>query len=108
MRYNEIGINIDSIDKLILDIYNYAERVNKTLNQIMDVVDQTKNFYDCEAAQNYRNKFNSFKTNFNVINKNLNSYAEDLIKLKNKYQNVDSNITDTIKKAIMNMQNRNY
>lgn len=108
MRYNEIGINIDSIDKLILDIYNYAERVNKTLNQITDVVDQTKNFYDCEAAQNYRNKFNSFKTNFNVINKNLNSYAEDLIKLKNKYQNVDSNITDTIKKAIMNMQNRNY
>ena len=79
MRYNEIGINIDSIDKLILDIYNYAERVNKTLNQITDVVDQTKNFYDCEAAQNYRNKFNSFKTNFNVINKNLNSYAEDLI-----------------------------
>lgn len=108
MRYNEIGINIDSIDKLILDIYNYAERINKTLNQVSDVVDQTKNFYDCETATNYRNKFNDFKTNFSIMNENLKSYAEDLIKLKNRYQNVDSNITEVIKKAITNMQNKNY
>ena len=66
MRYNEVGINLDSIDKLILDIYNYAERVNKTLNQISDVVDQTKNFYACESADNYRNKFNSFGLNLKL------------------------------------------
>lgn len=106
MRYNEVGINIDSIDKLILDIYNYAERINKTLNQISNVVDQTKSFYECDAANAYRRKFNSFRTNFSVIDKNLKSYADDLIKLKNRYQNVDRNITDTIKKAIVNMQSQ--
>ena len=81
------------------------KRVNKTLNQITDVVEQTNNFYNCESAQKYRNKFNDFKTNFSIINTNLKSYAEDLIKLKNKYQNVDSNVTETIRKAIVNMQN---
>lgn len=106
MRYNEIGINIDSIDKLILDIYNYVERINKTLNQITDVVEQTKFFYDCESAKKYRAKFNDFSTNFEIINKNLKGYAEDMIKLKNRYQKVDENLTDTVKKAIINMQNR--
>lgn len=104
MRYNEVGINLDSVDKLILDIYNYAERVNKTLNQISDVVDQTKTFYVCDAADNYRNKFNSFRTNFNVVNKNLVSYAEDLIKLKNRYQNMSDEITQTINKAIAKIE----
>lgn len=103
MRYNEVGINIDSVDKLILDIYNYAERINKTLNQISNVVDQTRNFYVCDAANNYRNRFNSFRTNFNVVNKNVISYAEDLIKLKNRYQNIDDNMTQSIKKAISNV-----
>lgn len=104
MRYNEVGINLDSIDKLILDIYNYAERVNKTLNQISDVVDQTKTFYNCEDADNYRNKFNSFRTNFKIVNQNLISYAEDLIKLKNRYQNMSVEMTQTINKAIANIE----
>lgn len=104
MRYNEVGVNLDSVDKLILDIYNYAERVNKTLNQISDVVDQTKNFYACEVADNYRNKFNSFRTNFKVVNKNLVSYAEDLIKLKNRYQNISDDMTQSIKRAIANIE----
>ena len=106
MRYNEIGINIDSVDKLILDIYNYAEKINKTLNQISEVVDETKNFYDCEVADNYRNKFNHFKANFNIINKNIISYSDDLIKLKNRYQTVNNDIGQTIKKATIDMEGK--
>lgn len=106
MRYNEIGINIDSVDKLILDIYNYAEKINKTLNQISEVVDETKNFYDCEVADNYRNKFNNFKANFNIINKNIISYSDDLIKLKNRYQTVNNDIGQTIKKATIDMEGK--
>lgn len=104
MRYNEVGINLDSVDKLILDIYNYADRVSKTLNQIADVVDDTKKFYDCDAADEYRKKFNSFRTNFKVVNKNLVSYANDLIKLKNRYQNMSDDMTQSIKKAIANIE----
>jgi len=106
MRYNKIGINIDNIDKLILDIYDYAEKINKTLNQISSVVDQTKLFYKCDVAADYRNKFLNFKTNFNVINKNVKSYADDLIKLKNKYKLVDENVTKSVLRATKKMQNQ--
>lgn len=106
MRYNKIGVNIDSIDKLILDIYNYAEKINKTLNQISTVVEQTKSFYDCDVADDYRNKFNNFKTNFKIINKNVQGYAEDLIKLKNKYRDIDMNITNDVLNAIRKIQNQ--
>lgn len=108
MRYNEIGINVDSIDKLILDIYSYAEKINKTLNEIASIVDDTKAFYQGENATNYRRKFDDFKTNFPIIDGNLKGYADDLIKLKNRYKNIDVNLTNTIKNATTNMQNRNY
>lgn len=104
MRYNEIGINLDSIDKLILDIYNYAEKVSKTLNEISDVVDNTKKNYCCDEADSYRKKFNDFKTNFKVVNNNLISYAEDLIKLKNRYQNMSDDMTQSINKAIARIE----
>ncbi len=105
--YDGRGINYEAMDKLILDIYSYAEKVNKTLNQILDVVDDTKNFYECEAATNYRNKFNSFSANFNIINKNLISYAEDMIKLKNKYIVSDQNLVSTLKTATAKMESIN-
>lgn len=108
MRYNEAGINVDSVDKLILDIYNYAERINKTLNQITDVVDRTKTFYNCDAANNYRNKFENFKMNFSTIDKNIKSYAEDLIKLKNRYQNISYQAVETIRIATNTIENRKY
>lgn len=99
MRYNEVGINLDSVNKLILDIYNYTERINKTLNQISDVVEQTQTFYKGVEADNYRNKFKNFEMNFKVVNKNMISYAEDLIKLKNRYQNMSDEMTQKINKA---------
>lgn len=108
MRYNEVGINVDTIDKLILDIYTYAEKVSKTLNQICDVVEQTKTFYQCDDADVYRNRFNLFKSNFNVVNINLKSYADDMIKLKNKYQNIDAHLTNTVKNSIKNEEYKNY
>lgn len=108
MRYNEIGINVDSIDKLILDIYSYAEKINKTLNEISNIVDDTKTFYQCENGTNYRRKFDDFKTNFVIVDGNLKGYAEDLIKLKNRYNKIDENITNAIKNATINMQSKNY
>lgn len=100
MRYNKIGIDVDSIDKLILDIYNYNDKISKTLNQISEVVDQTKSFYVSSAATDFRNKFNSFSANFPIISKNLISYADDLIKLKNRYQIIDDDLTNKVKAAI--------
>lgn len=100
MRYNEVGINVDSVDKLILDIYSYAEKISKTLNQISELMDQTKNYCSCDEITALRNKFENFKTNFVTINKNIISYSDDFIKLKNKYQNIDEQLTQSVKLAI--------
>lgn len=103
MRYNTIGVNLDTVDKLILDIYNYAERASKTLEQISSVVESTKTFYLSEDANNFRAKFSNFETNFKTVNKNLISYAEDLTKLKNKYQDISYEMTQTVNNAIAKM-----
>lgn len=103
---NNMGINGATIDKLALDIYNYAERINKTLNEIANVVDQTRNIYSCVAANNYRNRFNNIRVNFNVVNKNIQSYAEDIIKLKSKYSDIGSNSTQIIRKATIKMEDK--
>lgn len=104
MRYNKIGIDVDSIDKLVLDIYNYADKISKTLNQISEVVDRTKSFYVSSASNDFRNKFNSFSANFPTINKNIVSYADDLIKLKNRYQTIDEDLTQTVRKAMLKIE----
>lgn len=106
MRYTNIGINVDSVDKLILDIYNYAEKINKTLNQISDIMDQTRNNCMLDEINVLVNKFESFKANFPVVNKNLISYANDLIILKNKYQNIDMDLTQKVKMAITKVDNK--
>lgn len=106
MRYTNIGINVDSVDKLILDIYNYAEKINKTLNQISDIMDQTRNNCLLDEINILVNKFESFKANFPVVNKNLISYANDLIILKNKYQNIDMDLTQKVKMAITKVDNK--
>lgn len=104
MRYNEIGINEDTINKLILDIYDYAEKISQTLDQVTNEVTLTKSFYKSSAASAYRNDFNNFKTNFSIINKNIISYAEDLTKLKNRYKRIDQNMSATIKKTTNNIE----
>ena len=104
---NNRGINEDAVNKLILDIYNYEEKINKTLDQISTVVENTKEFYQCESANEYRNKFNMFSANFNIINKNLLSYADDMIKLKNRYKVIDSNVANIATKAAVNMESTN-
>lgn len=105
MRYNRVGINIDSIDKLILDIYNYSDKINKTLNQMSMIVDSTSTYYNSTIADEYRKNFNLISANFPTICKNINSYADDMIKLKNRFQAIDENLTTIIKQSMLNITN---
>lgn len=100
MRYTNLGVNIDGIDKLILDIYNYAEKINNTLTQISNVVEDTKNNYNSNNSIEFINKFKNLEDCFSVVNANIISYADDLIKLKNKYQILDEDLTQKVKLSI--------
>ena len=96
---NNIGINEEKLDKLILDIYNYCEKINVTLNQVSDVVEDTKVFYTGDVADSFRKKFSLYSSNFLNIRANLCSYADDLIKLKSKINLIDYNSASTVKRS---------
>lgn len=96
---NMIGINEQKLDRLILDIYDYCDKINNTLNQITEVVEETGNFYKGELASTYRKKYRVFRSNFSVMRKNFVSYATDLTKIKNRMNTIDDKMTVSMKKA---------
>lgn len=80
------GISNEGIDKVMLDLLDYADKSNKTLNQIDDLIDETKNYFACESGEIFREQFEMLKTGFRTIHTNLISYHNDLMRVKQNYQ----------------------
>ena len=76
------GINEARIDKLIMEIFDYANRVNKIFNQADDLIEKSKAFYDCDSGRKFREKYVSLSDNYRTINQNLLSYARELTTVK--------------------------
>ncbi len=89
MQDSEIwnGISMEGMDKLMSDILDYADRSNKVLNQIADLVDSTSTYFICESGDKFRDQFSMLKVGNPIINKNILSYNEDLMNVKKDYQN---------------------
>lgn len=100
MRQDVVGINEQAINKLIMDIYDCADRINIILNSIDDIVAGTSSYFVNESANNFRRKFEQLKLNFPTVNYNIKSYAEDLTKLKNSYSNIIDDAKHIVKKNI--------
>lgn len=83
-NYN--GISLDGIDKLMTDILDYAEKSNRILNQITDIVSDTTNYFQCESGDKFRDQFSMLKVGNASINKNILSYNDDLMNVKKNYQ----------------------
>ena len=91
------GINVLKMDQLIMDINDYNEKIKKTLSDISDLIEKTKSYYSSKESTSYVAAFNNFKTNNDIILKNIKSYADDMVRLKGKYSNVESEIAGMIK-----------
>ena len=81
-----ISINDEKIKTLILEIYEYRDKISKILDDAEYLVDSTKNFYDSEDGTKFRTKFNEFSTNFSTFLANIKSYGEDLDVVLSKYK----------------------
>ena len=73
-------------DKLMSDIIDYADKSNKTLNQISDFISETSTYFVCESGDKFRDQFSMLKIGNATINKNILSYNEDLMNVKRNYQ----------------------
>lgn len=93
MKINEIdllsGISEVGIDRLISDIYDYAESCNNIIGQIDDKVQSTKEFFKCNTADLFRQKFRKLFDERSILNYNILSYSRDLAKVKAHYKRRD-------------------
>lgn len=90
---NSKGVNEEKLDKLVIEIYDYADKIKSILNEVDDLVTSTNNFFICDSGTEFRNKFNTLKTNFSNVNGNIISYAEDLVNAKISFQKIDSDLS---------------
>lgn len=89
-----IGINEPNLKKLILEIYEYRDKISKVLNTAESLIYDTANYYKSEDGDELRKKFDLFSSNFDVFLKNIQSYGEDLEQViynyrQNALKNVD-------------------
>ena len=98
MNNNVIAINVEEIDKLMLEITDISSNINIIFNKINELVDETKSYYVCSTASVMRNKYAMFNDNFRIIVNNIMSYNKDLAMLKKKYDQGMDNLSTQINK----------
>ena len=79
-----IGMNEAGIDTLAMDTMQMAMISNDYLNKIIDIMNSTKEHYQCEAADEMRRRFNEFSADFPIVIQNIENYAYSLKKAKSK------------------------
>lgn len=81
-----IGINSVGLKKLILEIYDYRDKISNILNSSESLIENTREYYNSLDGVEIRAKFKSFSDNFDVFIKNIKSYSDDLEYILNQYQ----------------------
>lgn len=104
MRNQEnVAINVNEINKLMLEIIDCSNNVKVIFNKITDLVSETKSYYNCSSADLLRNKYSQFSDNYNIIIKNIMSYNKDLSNLKKKYAINMEDLSYQIKRDASNL-----
>lgn len=105
MNNNVIGINVDEINKLMLEISDISSNINIIFNKINELVEETKSYYVCSTASVMRNKYAMFNDNFRIIVNNIMTYNKDLVRLKRKYDQGMDNLSREIHKKTIAIKN---
>lgn len=99
-----ISINEEAIDKLVLEIYDYSERINNILNQISDLVNYSSTYFKGQISNDIIGKYNNLKLSLDNVKNNIASYSSDLVMVKNKFRNKASDIALEVKRQASNIQ----
>lgn len=97
--HNATAINEQLVERLILNLGDYAERSNRIINDINSLAAGSKSYFDCDAANKFRNKCEQITSEKNTLNKNILSYTNDLVRLKSHYEKISSETAAILKSA---------
>ena len=89
---NVSGIEEEKIGYLVLDIYDYVDRISQVLNQIDEIMLSSNDYFKCESGDKLRSHYKEIQNNHNILKQNLMNCSEGLIRAKNGYLNLDSEI----------------
>ena len=88
------------MEKLNLEVYDYLGRIKHIFDQIEEVVDKVKVYFNCESGQYFDSRFLEEFLNRKIVLENLQSIAEDITIARNTYQNFDKKIESDIDNRI--------
>lgn len=80
-----VSMNEAGIDNLAVETMQVAKLTNDYLNKIIDIMDNTKNYYKSEAGDALRANFDDLKDDFSITVQNIENYAYSLKKAKNNF-----------------------
>ena len=104
MAYSsQIAINVENLNKLMIDITDTADEINSIFSKIQTLVQETKDYYVCSSASKLRNNYSLYNDNYKVIVRNIKSYKTDLSNLKKKYSTAFSSLSNKIDRDASNL-----
>jgi hypothetical protein len=101
------GISEAAMDKLMIDIIDYATKANGIVNNISDLVDGTVSYFDCESGAEFRKQFDYIRKNSTVLNKNILSYNTDLLTVKSDYTRRETEFVEGLVEATVTVNSKN-
>ena len=103
---NNIAINELEINKIIMDLDDYAINARKIFSQIESVVNSLNRDCDAKIMSSYVNKFKTFSNNFSIMSNNILSYKSDLQDVKNRFKEQQSIASKVVNEQTKNIMNR--
>jgi hypothetical protein len=104
-KVDVFGINEDKLGKLILDIYDYVERINMIINSVDDIMNDIEQNFKVSDKNILIKKNLYFRDNLINIKNNILSYADELINVKKGYREISQDVASTVKGFMKDIDN---
>lgn len=100
MQENLVAINSESLKKLIIEIYSYRDKMSKILEDAELIAQLSKEYYNSNDGEEFRNKFQKFSSTFPIFLSNIRNYGQDLEFVLQNYKNNDVKSIDIFKQPM--------
>ena len=101
---NNSAINLERMETLKIDLLDYVENMNSIFNQLDIEFDIIKQNLTGTGSSTVRNKINSLQAAYTIIKKNITTYATDIQKVIDSFQDQDENISSKITSDIAKIE----
>ena len=85
-----VGINETGLKIFSETLLKYRDDIKLILDKYSDIMKKSNQYYQGEAADLMRKKFNEFSSNFIIVKKSFLTYSNDMITLVDTYVRNDS------------------